>query len=135
MAKKTKNRSSKQAKQNRQNQARDRRRTGLGAGSKALEVIGSPYEHWAMLDTFHQHWAADSIHMLCSDGEVRHLPVAQAKARVNAGLLADGEPEADAEEVRDIVGEDVLHGDMYLRPDGVWEGQADYYFSSGEAQA
>jgi hypothetical protein len=130
MPKKTKNRSSKPAKQHRQNIARDHRRHGI-------PVVGDPnaYDHSAMLETFHQHWAVDSIRMLCSDGEVRHLTVARAHACVNAELVADGEPAADLMEARDIVGEDILNGDMVLRPDGVWEGPADYYFTSEEPGA
>lgn len=135
MPKKTKNRSSKQAKQHRQNIARDRRRHQVPVGMKALQATGSPYDHNAMFETFTQHWAEDSIRMLCTDGEVRHLPVASTQARINAELLADGEPAADATEARNIVGEDILNGDMWLRPDGVWEGPADYYFASEEPGA
>lgn len=131
MPKKNKNRSSKQAKQNRQNQARDRSRHGVPVGMKALETIGSPYDHSAMLEAFTRAWAADSVQMLCSDGEVRHLPVGQAQAYVNAQLLADGEPAADLEEARDIVGEDILIGEMWLRPDGVWEASIDYFAELG----
>lgn len=131
MPKKTKNRSSKQAKRNRQSIARDRRRHQVPVGMKALQVIGSPYDHKAMFETFTQHWAADSIRMLCTDGEVRHLPVALAQARMNADLLADGEPAADPVEARDIVGEDILNGNMWLRPDGVWEGDLDYFAEPG----
>jgi hypothetical protein len=131
MPKKSKNRSSKQAKQQRQDTARDRRRHGVPVGMKALQTIGSPYDHWAMLETFTQHWATDSIRMLCKDGEIRHLPVAQAQAHINAGLLTDGEPAADSTEVRDIVGEDILSGDMWLRPDGAWESSVDYFAEPG----
>jgi hypothetical protein len=129
--KKNKNRSSKQAKQNRQNQARDRRRHGVPVGMKALETIGSPYDHSAMFEAFARAWAADSVQMLCSDGEVRHLSVARAHAYVNAQLLADGEPAADFDEVGYIVGEDILNGDMFLHTNGAWEASVDYFAEPG----
>lgn len=131
MPKKNRNTSSLTAKKRRQDIARERRQTGLPVGLKAIQTIGQTYDHSAMFEAFTRAWAADSVQMLCSDGEVRHLPVAQAQAYVNAQLMADGEPAADLDEARDIVGEDILIGEMRLSPDGVWEASINYFAEPG----
>jgi len=127
MPKKTKNRSSRQAKQARQAANRARRNEPVYGTTKPLEVVGAiPATHDDLVKAFDAAWETGTFRMCGPDGQIREVTVNQITEHVNAELADDGEPAADPEEVKSITSEDILHGMLWLRPDGVWETPINY---------
>jgi hypothetical protein len=129
MPKKTKNRSSRQAKQARQNANRARRNAPVYGAVRPLEVMGViPASHDDILKAFGEAWDSGVLQMATGpNGQIREITVEQIAENINTALAGDGEPAADPEEVKSIASEDILQGTMWLRPDGVWETQIDYF--------
>lgn len=127
---KNKNRSSKQTKQRRQATNRARRNAPLYGAARPLEVMGViPGSTNDILKAFYEAWETGGALRMAAgpNGQVREVTVEQIVENINTALTGDGEEAADMEEARTIASEDILQGRMWLRPDGVWETQIDYF--------
>jgi hypothetical protein len=127
MTKKTKNRSSRQTKQARQTANRARRNQPTAGAIRPLEVMGAlPATHADLVRAFGAAWDRETIRMCGPDGQIREVSIGQIAEHINAELIGDGEPATDMAEIKFIASEDIYHGELWLRPDGVWETVVDY---------
>lgn len=110
MPKKNKNRSSKQAKQHRQNQARAARQEQL---YDAIEK--------ASKDSFPAAVASGQFTIL-TEGGPQTVTLEQMRQRVDADLTSDeGEPPLDGlDELVRMLEDDLYMRQLYLAPDGLW---------------
>lgn len=117
MSRKTRSTSARAAKQRRQSKALAGRR----AQRSQIEFAHAT----AALD---EALAAGSLQMLCPDGQVRELTVERMWAHIEADLAGDGEPPlGDYEAFRWVARVDLESGALWLRPDGLWESDEDYF--------
>lgn len=117
MPKKTKNRSSKQAKQTRQARALATRREGQ------IRVT------WQKtFDAFHQAIAEGYFTTLGEDEQPTRVTLASIRQHVEAGLASDpDEPPLDGlQELVSILSIDLETGGFRLRPDGFWDVPEEY---------
>lgn len=122
MPKKTKNRSSKQAKQHRQAKALATRQ------DKKVDAILAATEA-----AFPNALAAGQFRALHGDQEVV-VTLEDIMNRVNTDLAGDDEPPLDnVDQVADMLREEVLMGLFILHPDGLWRIPEEYLPKVGQA--
>jgi hypothetical protein len=125
MSKKTKNRSSAQAKQRRQAKALTARREARGEAHQQDTLAAASVAI-----------AAGGFNVIGPDGQERFVSLERMHAHVNADLAADGEdgfPDLKSFVVHHL-GNELEWGILWLRKDGRWETNEDY-FTDREQQA
>jgi FKBP-type peptidyl-prolyl cis-trans isomerase (trigger factor) len=108
MPKKTKNRSSKQARYDRQARARAARRE---------QQINAVIE--ATQAAFPAALASGAFAVLTDDGPLK-ITLEEMRERINADLANEGEPALDANELADMLTEEVAEGCIVRLPSGMW---------------
>jgi hypothetical protein len=122
MPKKTKNRSSKQVKQNRQAKARAAR----------WEQVYDAIEH-ASAAAFPETVAVGQFTILTDNGP-QVVTLEQMRQRVDADMAAEGEPPLDGlGELIGILEDELRTRQLFLAPDGMWRFPEAYLPKAGQA--
>lgn len=118
----SKNRSSKQTRQNRQAKAR------AGRQNQQADAILEATE-----EALPAALGASQFRVLVDDQEVL-VTLEDIRHRVNADLVPDGEMPLDNDSaVADMIRDEVLMGLVFLHPDGLWRMPSDYLPKAGQA--
>lgn len=122
MPKKTKNRSSKQAKQHRQDKAHTARQEQL---YNAIEDASTA--------AFPAAVAAGQFTVLTEEGP-QTVTLEQMRQRVDADMAVDGEPPLDGlDELAGLLEDELRTRQVFLAPDGLWRFPEEYLPKAGQA--